>query len=359
VSGAPHFPLKFLVIRRDNIGDLVHTTPVFRALRERFPGARIDAFVNSYNAPILEGHPDVDQVHAYTKGKHRNGLGRGWLERFAQLVRLRRERYDHVLVATPGIHVRQIRTARFIRPAHITAFVPPGWKLFGVDQGVEYASGSERHHVELTFRILEPFAISGEPPPPRIAFAPEPRAPGAPPTVAVHVSARKPSSRWPEENFAPLMRAIHERHGARFRLFWAPGAEDDPRHPGDDAKARRILEAARGLPVEPCETGELRALVSGLAGCDAIVCSDGGAMHIAAAQGLPVVCFFGDSDARRWRPWAVPHRVLQPESRDVRDVSVEAALDAFDSLATERPFSAPGSTSAAGAPATGTRAPSA
>lgn len=351
--------MRFLVIRRDNIGDLVHTTPVFRALRERFPGARIDAFVNSYNAPILAGHPDVDRVHAYTKGKHRRGRSPGWLARFAQLVQLRRERYDHVLVATPGIHVRQIRTARFIDPAHITAFVPPGWKLFGVDQGVEYASDSERHHVELTFRILEPFSITGAPEPPRIAFAPEPRAPGAPPTIAVHVSARKPSSRWPEENFAPLMREIHARHGARFRLFWAPGAEDDRRHPGDDQKARRILQAASGLPVEPCETRELGALVTGLAGCDAIVCSDGGAMHVAAAMGMPVVCFFGDSNARRWHPWGVPYRLLQPESRDVAHVSVEAALEAFDSLVTERPLSAPGSTSTAGAPATGIPAPSA
>jgi len=351
--------LKFLVIRRDNIGDLVHTTPVFRALRERFPGARIDAFVNSYNAPILEGHPDLDAVHAYTKGKHREGRSPGWLARFAQLLRLRRERYDHVLVPTPGIHVRQIRTARFIKPAHITAFVPPGWKLFGVDQGVEYASGSSSHHVELTYRILEPFGISGAPPAPPLPFTPETRARGAAPTIAVHVSARKPSSRWPEERYAPLMRSLHERHGAAFRLFWAPGAEDDPRHPGDDGKAARILEAAHGLPVEPVETRQLRSLVSGLSGCDAIVCSDGGAMHIAAAMGLPVVCFFGDSDAQRWRPWGVPYRLLQPESRDVADVQVAAAVEAFDSLARERPPSSPGSTSAAGAPATGTPAPSA
>ncbi len=330
--------MKFLVIRRDNIGDLVHTTPVFHALRQRFPQARIDAFVNSYNAPVLHGQPDIDRVHSYTKAKHRAGYSPGWIARFRQLLQLRRERYDHVLVPTPGIHVRQIRTARFIKPAHITAFVPPGWQLFGVDQPVEYAGGRGRHHVELTFRILEPFGITGAPPAPRLAFTPPAREDGAP-TIAVHVSARKSSSRWPEERFAPLLRAIHERHGARFRLFWAPGAEDDARHPGDDGKARRIVEAARGLPIEPVDTRELGALVAGLAACDAIVCSDGGAMHIAAAMGKPVVCFFGDSDAVRWRPWGVDYRLLQPESRDVADVSVEEALQAFESLATEsRPW---------------------
>jgi ADP-heptose:LPS heptosyltransferase len=150
--------------------------------------------------------------------------------------------------------------------------------------------------------------------------------------VAVHVSARKPTSRWPEERYAPLMRAIHERSGAHFRLFWAPGAEDDPRHPGDDGKARRILESAAGLPVLPVETRELPALIGGLAACDSIVCSDGGAMHLAAAMGKPVVCFFGDSQAELWHPWGVPYRLLQPESQDVEDVTVEEALAAYEAL---------------------------
>ena len=55
-------------------------------------------------------------------------------------------------------------------------------------------------------------------------------------------------------------------------------------------------------------------------------------MHIAAALGKPILCFFGDSDAARWHPWGVPYRLLQPESRDVTDISVAAALQAFREL---------------------------
>jgi len=89
-----------------------------------------------------------------------------------------------------------------------------------------------------------------------------------------------------------------------------------------------------------------------------VICSDGGAMHIAAAMGKPVLCFFGDSDATRWHPWGVPYRLLQPPSRDVADVGVESAVAAFDALLRE-PSSTPGSTSGAGAPGTGIPAPSA
>jgi ADP-heptose:LPS heptosyltransferase len=59
-----------LVVRRDNIGDLVCTTPLFSALRRRYPQAWIGALVNSYNAPVLDRNPDLDGVVVYTKLKH-------------------------------------------------------------------------------------------------------------------------------------------------------------------------------------------------------------------------------------------------------------------------------------------------
>ena len=62
--------MKILVVRRDNIGDLICTTPFFAALRRRHPEAWIGALVNSYNAPVLDRNPDIDEVFAYQKLKH-------------------------------------------------------------------------------------------------------------------------------------------------------------------------------------------------------------------------------------------------------------------------------------------------
>ena len=45
-----------LVIRRDNIGDLVCTLPLISALRRHYPNARIEALVNSYNCDVLDGN---------------------------------------------------------------------------------------------------------------------------------------------------------------------------------------------------------------------------------------------------------------------------------------------------------------
>lgn len=111
-------------------------------------------------------------------------------------------------------------------------------------------------------------------------------------------------------------------------LFWSPGDENDPRHPGDDKKATTIIDQCLGLPLLAYPTRKLEELIGGLSNCQAMFCSDGGAMHIGAALGLPIVCLFGDSNASNWYPWGVQHQVLQPESRNVCDVSVDEAYAA-------------------------------
>jgi ADP-heptose:LPS heptosyltransferase len=115
-------------------------------------------------------------------------------------------------------------------------------------------------------------------------------------------------------------------------LLWAPGAKDNPRHPGDDAAAAEILRTAKGVNVIPVETPDLKTLIAALSLADRVICPDGGAMHLAAALGKPVVALFGDSPVERWRPWGVPYRVVQPDSRKLADLPLEPVVEAFRAL---------------------------
>ena len=318
----PKAPHRVLVIRRDNIGDLLCTTPLFSALRRQWPSAWIGVLANSYNAPILSGNTDIDAVFAYQKAKHhaRNRLAVWWATA-ALLWRLRRMSIDLILCASPG-------ALRFAR-------------LIGGRRIIESAPSGDAHAVEMTFRLLEPLGVVAAPGP--LVLNPDPlqaehlRAELGLPTqerrIAIHVSARKPRQRWPEDRFAELIRRLLSGgHADRVLLFWAPGAEDDLRHPGDDGKAARLLDTLAGLPVTPVPTHELSDLVAGLSLADRVICSDGGAMHVAAGLGKPIVCFFGNSSAEHWHPWGVSFELLQKPSHEVTDISVDEALSAVARL---------------------------
>src|SRR3954464_7866793 len=116
---------RILVIRRDNIGDLVCATPLLAALRKTHPEAHIAALVNSYNAGVLAGNPDVDAVHAYTKLKHRRA-GDSWLGTLVASLRLfrarRAPRFDCAILAKSGFDRHGLAMARRLSAREIVGF---------------------------------------------------------------------------------------------------------------------------------------------------------------------------------------------------------------------------------------------
>lgn len=327
--------MKILVVRRDNIGDLVCTTPLLAALRRRFPDAWLGALVNSYNAPVLERNPDVSEVIAYQKLKHLApeesrlaALGR----RAGAFWRLRRMKLDAVVLATPGRPARGLRLARWTGARQVAGFDDGSPQGAALDLRVPLPL-PDIHEVVQVYALAHLFGIEGAPPPMRVVPDPAEVARaaaafnGSVRKVALHISARRPKQRWPEARYVDLARAL-VAEGAQCLLLWSPGAANDPLHPGDDAKAAAILLQA-GHGVAGYRTAKLPELIGALAACDEVICPDGGAMHLAAALGKPVVALFGDSLADRWRPWGVPHRVVQPASRDVADLPVSEVLTAY------------------------------
>ncbi len=341
-------PLKFLVIRRDNIGDLACTTPVFRALRTHYPDSFICALVNSYNLPVLANNPDINQSFAYTKAKHRppgkSILGVYW-DRLRLVHQLRQLNFDFIILAGPGFQKRSLVFARLLKPKHIVGFVQDGERgIEHIDKAMPYlATPQPIHEVEDTFRLLATIGIESKPPNMCIVADPtkasavqaqinQKQWPANIPIFGIHISARKPSQRWPTSNFVTIIRKLHQSHNAAFLLFWSPGDDKNPMHPGDDAKALEIMHGLVEIPILAYPTQELGQLIAGLSVCDIIVCSDGGAMHLAAGLGKPILCFFGKSESTRWHPWGVPYVLLQPNSFDVKDVSVNDAYIGIQKL---------------------------
>jgi heptosyltransferase III len=314
---------RILIVRRDNIGDLACTTPLLEALRAQLPRAWLGALVTTYNAEVLARNPALDEIFVYEKLKHRSGgLIAHLRSRIGQMSRLRRRKLDCVLVPAPA--PQSLKIARSLKPGQVIA------------APVTFPAGM--HEVERTFALGRSLGVTGTPGPLRIF--PDAREVlelkqriGAGPFTAVHISARRPAQRWPLDRYAAL--AAHLSKQGPVLLLWAPGSKDNPRHPGDDEAAAEILRIATSqasAPVIPLATPNLKTLIAALSLAGRVVCPDGGAMHLAAALGKPVVALFGDSPVARWRPWGVAHRVVRPASGNLAGLPLEPVLEALRAL---------------------------
>ena len=156
-------PRKILVVRRDNIGDLVCTTPLIAALRNALPDAHIAALVNSYNAEVLARNPDLDAVHVYTKLKHRapgtSALG-PLLARLALIRRLRRERFDVALLARSGFDRHGLNFVRLLGIPRVIGFAPAGEQPRGLTDPLPVPDNATMHEVESVWHLLAPLGIA-------------------------------------------------------------------------------------------------------------------------------------------------------------------------------------------------------
>lgn len=345
---------KILIVRRDNIGDLICTLPLIASLRNMLPNARIDILVNSYSAAVLERNPDISNVYIYTKAKHKapneTALGVYW-RRLLLTLSLRSRRYDWVVLANASCIPRTLRWARQIKATHTVGFVTEECNGDGVlTDTVLLKRTQNSHEVEYLLQLLQPFMdrypknceqgihpakvypdsaqklrIKESLP---IEFVDQNKK-----TIGINISARKPSQQWSAANFIALINTLTPQY--RCVLYWSPGANDATGHPGDDEKAHQILQACASDSLVGVPTATLDELIAALDMQDIFITADGGAMHLGAALSKPLIALFGDSDPEQWRPWGVPQRILHPASRDVRDISPDMVFSQLTSLIEE------------------------
>ncbi len=89
---------RILVIQTAKIGDMVCSTPVFRALHRRFPRARIVVLADPASCGILEANPMVDAVMPL-RAEDMRGLGR----KLGVATAIARQRFDISVALLPNM----------------------------------------------------------------------------------------------------------------------------------------------------------------------------------------------------------------------------------------------------------------
>ena len=306
-------PRRILVIRLDRIGDVVLSTPVLQALRQRFPHAFIAMMVRPPCQELVEGHPSLNEVIVYDKtGTHRSL----WATvRFAW--RLRRYDFDTAIVLHPSHRSHWIPWLARI-PVRV-GYDRKGGGLLTQRLPHRKQEGAQ-HEAAYTLELLAPLGIS-VPTQPHPVVPVSPRAvqrvnelltaaslQPAQTLVAIHPSASCVSKRWMPQRFAAVAdRLIAQRH-VRVCLIAGP---DDVMYVDQVASAMQqpALNLAGRVSV-----GELAALFKR---CRLLISNDSGPVHIAAAVGTPVVDIFGRNQRglspQRWGPLGQGHVVLHKE----------------------------------------------
>src|SRR5215208_5234659 len=280
---------RILLIKPSSLGDIVHTLPVVAALKQRWPAAHLTWLVKRQWADLVERAEGVDDVRPLEAS-----VG-SWL---SEARALRRKRWD-LVIDLQGLFRSAVMgwlSGGPVRIGFVNAREGSPWFY---SQRVPVPS-LDMHAVD---RYLLAAAAAGAPlqGPPQFRFK-------MPETdlsvvravfqrngisldtswVAMHVSARWPTKRWPLRSFAAVADQLaRDGHGPIVVM----GSPDEARDVEQlkSLTATTIVNLAGAIPL-----GCLPTLLSNAA---VMVTNDSGPMHVAAAVGTPVVALFGPTSA--------------------------------------------------------------
>lgn len=331
--------MKILLIRRENIGDLILTTPLISMLAKDH---QVDMLVNSYNMSVLDGNPHVTKIHHYTKSHHEASLKAKMsvlIHRLKTTYSVWIAGYDVAIIAGSW-NKRPLMWAKLSRAKRIIAIGEDAPDT--VTDRFPYMH-QKGHIVDELAQLAKPLGYDLKPGKLELYITAAETEQAARkigkrdelPVYGLQISSRKENQRWSADNFIELAHRLSQRELCRIVLFWSPGASDNPMHPGDDEKADLVMKKCRDIDLFPYKTNNIRELMAGMALCDQIVTSDGGALHIAVGVGQPVVALFGNNDSGYWAPWLVPSRVLEAAEQDVKNLSIDQVYENFIELRTE------------------------
>lgn len=287
-------PEKILAIQFKSLGDAVLMLPALQALREKFPGAELHAFVSEAAAPLLEHAPFLTRVWKIPRVRGRANFKKNW-----PVIRaLRAEKFDRSvdfggndrgailslvcgarerlgLKSSNGFFGRRFCFNR--RVARPPQGRPESLRAFAVLAGWEIPPPLKVK----TIKIFTDPALEN--------FGTEILPAG---TIVCHMGAARANRRWPVARWADFYKLAVN---AGWQIIFTPG--NNPNEHAMIADLKKISGDIAVLPPLP-----LPQFLAALKNARALVTGDTGPMHLAAGLGVPVVALFGPSSPAQWLP---------------------------------------------------------
>ena len=318
-------PRNILVIDFGQLGDVVLSLPALRAIRERFPKAKITVAVGKPGAEIVDLSGWADSTLVVDRVGLRDGSKVVSVARIARLVTtVRRLKFDfvidlHSLAETNLLGFFSGATKRLYsrRPGRSLDFLGNFRPRPPVE---DYRS--DRHLIDRYLDVLAPLEITSPNRLPQLKtkavddaavekILRQVKADSGAPLVGLFPGAGHPSRRWSLERFAELADFLVRNDHVRVLVFVGP----EERNFIPDIRRRfppaTIILDKLTIPQVAAAQARLAVFIS----------NDTGPMHIAAAVGVPVVLLLDKRAPKSYLPQGKRHRILY--SSTIEDISVE------------------------------------
>jgi heptosyltransferase II len=327
-----------LVVRAPNwLGDAVMALPALGAIRAAFPDARIAIAAVDSVAPLFEEDTAASQDELIA-------LGGAEGSRRRQIKLLAQGKFDAALLLPNSFDAAWAARRAGIPERWGYAANLRGWLL---TRAVARPGARHLHQAEYYRALVSGLGLDAPESLPRLAVRPETAHRADALLVRSGVDGRAPivgfapgaayghAKRWPPRRVAQVIARVAKELGTVCVLVGAPADRD----------AAREIESSLPADVRAVNLigrTDLRLLAGVLARCRAFVSNDSGAMHLAAAIGVPVAAIFGPTDDRVTRPLGdhdvLVHRVFcRPcmlrdcpiDHRCMRGITVDAVVAAL------------------------------
>jgi lipopolysaccharide heptosyltransferase I len=279
-------PQRILIFKPSAIGDVVHTLPILNLIKRRWPQASVSWLVTPLCAPLLENHPQVDEVIQFNRKRY----GHAWRSPTATAAMLsfmkglRQRRFDWV-VDFQGLFRSGLMTwltgapvrvgfddAREGAPWFYTHRVSSGgwWNQHAIGRYLHLAAalGCDTQPVKFQFSVEESDRAEVA-----TLLGPTQR-------YAVLIPGTNwVTKRWPAEKFAQLVAPLKAQFGLDSVVAGSPA----------DAPLAQTIQGAINLAGRTT----LPQTIALLERAALVIANDSGPMHIAAALGRPLVALYG------------------------------------------------------------------
>ncbi len=316
-----------VILRLDELGDMVMMTPFLRELRRNLPGASITLVVKPVLLPLMECCPYIDECLSFVDlnlnltpsgraRRHWNALSFAlkhlWKTRFDLAILPRRDvdnSYAAFLAYFSGTTHRvgyseQVCSEKQIANRDYDLLLTRPFFQDGLKHEVEVnldilrmLGGSVQNDaLELwTDRDDERFVED--------LFAHHHIQPTDLVIGVCPSGGHSPLKQWPLERVIEIVRWIRSTYKARILLF---GSDDE-----QELGAAILREEPTVINVIGQTT--LRQMAATLQRCRLFIGNDTGVLHVAAAAGCRVVALFGPSCHHRFRPWTTELELITLE----------------------------------------------